>query len=355
VRSASWIAVVMLGLVPGTELRAHGLCSRGDLDRVNRKLHGRVVDYTNNHGADRALPSPSLGERRDLYVYLPPGYDPTLRYPLILWLHGFSQDEESFLQGVVQALDRAMDEGKLPPAVVAAPDGSLRGVAGFLSPGSFFLNTRAGAFENYLMKDVWEFLLANYSIRPEREAHVIAGASMGGGAAFNKAFKYPDRFGVVVGFFPPVNLRWEDCHGRYMGNFDPSCWGWREDFSRGHEVVGRFYVVVPVRARRLVFPLYGRRNPETTALISGDNPVEMLDAYDVREGQFEMFIAYGGRDQFNIDAQVESFLYVAKERGLTVGVAYDPRGKHDLATAMRLLPATLDWLGPRMMPYGPTP
>jgi S-formylglutathione hydrolase FrmB len=355
VRSAGWIAVVLLGLVPGPPLRARGLLLKADLDRVNRGLHGRVVDYTNNHGADRALPSPSLGERRDLYVYLPPDYDPALSYPLILWLHGFSQDEESFIHGVVQALDRAIDERKLPPVVVAAPDGSLRGVAGYFSPGSFFLNSRAGAFEDYLMKDVWEFLLANYSIRPEREAHVIAGASMGGGAAFNKAIKYPDRFGVVVGFFPPVNLRWEDCHGRYMADFDPCCWGWREDFSRGREVVGRFYVVVPVRARRLLYPLYGRRNPETAALISRDNPIEMLDAYDVRPGQLEMFIAYGGRDQFNIDAQVESFLYVARERGLEVGVAYDPRGKHDMATAMRLLPATLDWLGPRLMPYGPTP
>ncbi len=354
-RTAGWIAVVMLGLVPGTPLRAHGLSPKVNLDRLNRGLHGRVVDHTNNHGADRALWSPSLGEPRDLYVYLPPGYDPALRYPLLLWLHGFSQDEESFLRGVVQALDRAIDEGKLPPTIVAAPDGSLRGVAGYFSPGSFFLNTRAGAFEDYLMKDVWEFLLANYSIRPEREAHAIAGASMGGGAAFNKAIKYPERFGVVVGFFPPVNLRWEDCHGRYMADFDPCCWGWREDFSRGHEVVGRFYLVVPVRARRLLYPLYGRRNPETAALISQDNPIEMLDAYDVRPGQLEMFIAYGGRDQFNIDAQVESFLYAARQRCLTVGVAYDPHGRHNRATAYRLMPDVFKWLAPRLAPFAPCP
>jgi hypothetical protein len=151
-----------------------------------------------------------------------------------------------------------------------------------------------------------------------------------------------------------LNLRWEDCHKHYRGNFDPCCWGWREDFSCGREVVGRFFVVVPVRARRMLYPLYGRHNPETAALISRDNPIEMLDTYDVHEGQLAMYIAYGGRDQFNLDAQVESFLYRAQERGLTVGVGYDPRGKHDMATAMRLLPDALDWLGSRLMPYGPT-
>ena len=64
-----------------------------------------------------------------------------------------------------------------------------------------------------------------------------------------------------------------------------------------------------------------------------------------------MYIAYGGRDQFNITAQVDSFLYRAKQRGLTVGVGYDPQGKHDLATAMKLLPGVWEWLGPRLAPY----
>jgi hypothetical protein len=348
--------MALIGLWPGTALQAHGLLLGADLDRLNRSLHGHVVDHTDNHGASRSIPAPSLGGRRDLYVYLPPGFDPSLRYPLMLWLHGFSQDEESFVHGVVQALDRAIYEGKLPPVIVAAPDGSLRGISGFFSPGSFFLNTpRAGAFEDFLMKDVWDFLFDHYPLRPEREAHVVAGASMGAGAAFHKAIKYSDRFGVVLGFFPPLNLRWEDCHGRYMAPFAPDCWGWREDFTRGHEVVGRFYVVVPVRARRLLYPLYGRRNPETAALISQDNPIEMLDAYDLREGQLDMYIAYGGRDQFNIAAQVESFLYCARARGLTVAVGYDARGKHDMATAMRLLPDALDWLRVKLLPYGPIP
>ena len=63
------------------------------LEHLNGKLRGRVVDYTHNHGADRRLYSPILGRPRDLYVYLPPGYDPSVAYPLILFLHGADVDE----------------------------------------------------------------------------------------------------------------------------------------------------------------------------------------------------------------------------------------------------------------------
>ncbi len=351
-RYAVWSAAVLLLALSARPVSAHVLPRPWELERLNQHLHGRVIDHTDNHGHKRAIWSQALCEYRDLYVYVPPCYDPHKQYPLILWLHGFAQDEHSFLQEVVSPLDNAIWTGKLPPVIVAAPDGSLRGTDCLFSAGSFFINTKAGAFEDYLMHDVWDFLLCHYPIRPEPEAHVIAGASMGGGAAFNMAIKYPDHFKTVAAFAPPLNMRWISCRGRYMDNFDPGCWGWREDFSHGMEVIGRFYGVVTIRLRQVSFPLYGR-DPNTALLVSRENPIEMLDAYDVRPGQMAMYVAYGGEDQFNLDAQIESFLYRAKERGITVGVGYDPRGKHDLATALRLLPGALEWLAPRLAPYAP--
>jgi S-formylglutathione hydrolase FrmB len=353
VRRMVWAAAAILAWFPWCEVEAQCLLPRPfELDRVNRQLGGHIVDYTKDHGADHSLWSPALGQWRDMYVYLPPGYDPSKSYPLILWLHGYSQDEQSFLTVGAPQLDQAMRTGQIPPSIVAVPDGSLRGVEGYFSAGSFFLNTPVGGrFEDYLMQDVWDFLTTNYPIRPEPEAHAIVGVSMGGGAAFHTAIKYQDRFKTAVGFYPPLNSRWEDCHGRYRGKFDPNCWGWRTNFDRGREVLGRFYFVFAVRERRVGFPLYGRGNPDTLALVSSENPIEMLDSYDVREGQLNLYVAYGGLDQFNIDAQVESFLYHAHERGVTVDVDFDPRGKHDNATVLRLMPAALVWLGRRLAPY----
>src|SRR5262249_49615199 len=200
------------------------------LARVSRPLHGQLIDHTHNHGVDRRIWSEALCQRRDLYVYLPPGYDPAQRYPLVLWLHGFGQDEESFLDGIVQDMDAAMACGQLPPMIVAAPDGSISGHPCMMTAGSFYINSPAGRFEDYVMEDVWNFLVLNYPIRPEREAHVLAGVSMGGGGAYTLAIKHRDRFAVVLGIFPPLNSRWVDCHGRYMADFDPNCWGWRTDF-----------------------------------------------------------------------------------------------------------------------------
>lgn len=352
-RYACIIALTAFLVPPAAE--AGPLLQRGALRRANRSLAGQVDDYTNNHGKDRRIWSAALGEKRDLYVYLPPGFDPCKKYPLIVWLHGFAQDEKSFLEDVVPAIDKAIANGTLPPVIVASPDGSLRGTRCLLSAGSFFLNTKAGAFDDFLMKDVWDFLFEHYPLRPEPEAHVIAGVSMGGGGAYNKVFKYPDRFKTVVGIFPPLNVRWRDCRGRYLANFDPECWGWRTDFDRPFEVVGRFYGVVRIRLRQVFTPLYGRHNPDALAEVSRENPIEMLDLYDIRPGHAEMYLAYGGRDEFNLDAQIESFLHVARERGLNITVDYDPRGRHNRATALRFIPSTFTWLAPRLAPYAPCP
>jgi len=347
------IAVLLLGLFCPSS-RAGLFKHPGPLlDQVNARIAGHVVDYTNNHGADRRIWSAALGEKRDLYVYLPPGFDPHQCYPLILWLHGFTNDELAFLEQVVDKMDRAILEGVIPPLIICSPDGSLQGRPGLRSDHSAFNNTpKGGCFEDFLMQDVWDFMFKNYPLRPERAAHAIAGGSLGGTAAFNKAFRFPERFQIVVGIYPPLNLRWLDCHGRYMGNFDPNCWGWRENFDRSHEVVGRFGLFA-VRQKRLVDPLYGRHNPETRNYVARENPIEMLDVHDVREGQFSMYIAYGGKDEFNVDAQVESFLYRARERGLSATVAYDPKGRHNSTTALKFLPAILDWLRPQLIPYAP--
>jgi S-formylglutathione hydrolase FrmB len=347
------LAVVLLLAAAPTRAQAHLLPRPFRLDRVNRKLAGKVLDHTRNTGKDNRIWSAALGEKRDLYVYVPPGYDPCKRYPLAIYLHGFRQDETGFLDDVVVPIDQAIASGRLPPLIIAVPDGSIHGVDCLVVAGTFYLNSKLGAFEDYLMKDVYPFVLNHYPVRPEPEAHVLLGASMGGGAAFTKVLKYPHCFRIAAGIFPPLNLRWVSCRGRYMDNFDPCCWGWREDFSHGREVVARFYGVVTVHLSTVINPLYGRNNPDIVAIVSDNNPIELLDSRAIQPGDVELYVAYGGKDEFNLDAQVESFLYRAKQRGIPVGVGYDPKGTHSVKTALKLLPGLVDWLRPRLEPYSP--
>jgi hypothetical protein len=148
-----------------------------------------------------------------------------------------------------------------------------------------------------------------------------------------------------------VNLRWVDCYGHYQSNFDPCCWGWRTE-PRPNEVMGKFLGFIPGRFKVMYDPVFGR-GPDAIENMSRINPIESLDRYDVRPGQLDMYIAYVGRDEFNIQAQVESFLFRAQQRGLNVGVDYLPEGNHSLASGAKLFPAFVRWVAPLIAPYSP--
>jgi S-formylglutathione hydrolase FrmB len=324
-----------------------GCVAVAQLNKIH--LRGQIVDLTHNHGQDHRIWSRSLYEKRDMYVYLPPGHDCNVPYPIMIYLHGFASDEQSFLN-VVPLIDAAICKGTLPPLIVAAPDGSVDGQGCLQRPGSFWINSNAGYYEDWVLMDVWDYLTHHYAIRPEREAHVLAGVSMGGFGAFNLGIRHRNAFGVVAGIFPPLNLRWQNCQCNPQAEFDPRSWSWRASFDREHEVLARLGLVT-VRMGDFIRPVFGCGD-EALAGIIANNPIEMVDRCRLRNGELQMFVGYGAKDEFNIDAQVESFLYLCKHRGIGLHVACDPQGRHDSATAMRLAPALLGWLGQRLGTYG---
>lgn len=322
-------------------------CSPGVLSKP--KLAGRILDFTRNNGADRRVFSPALGGKRDLYVYLPPGFDPCRRYPAMLWLHGQLQSEQNFLN-VAPLFDEAIAGGLLPPMIIAAPDGTVSGNWRLFTAGSFYINSGAGRFEDYTAKDIWGFVRATFPVRPERQARVIAGASMGGFGAYNLGIKYRREFGVIVGVLPAINLRYDDCRGGPRADFDPKTFRPREEF-RPRDVAARFGPFL-VRLRTLVGGVI-TFDETTTAQIARENPTEMLTTHSVRPGEFQMYIGYGTKDQFNIDAQSQSFVYLAMLRGLKVTEQVVPGGRHSFRTGVKLFPGLVAWLGPRLAPYAP--
>jgi S-formylglutathione hydrolase FrmB len=328
-----------------------------NLEWLNAKLSGKIHDYTANHGADRRMYSAALDQRRDVYVYVPPGYDPAKRYPLVVWLHGQAQDEKTFLD-LVDEFDRGMSNGSLPKCVIVAPDGTTdgraaEGRAALRAPVTLYLNSPLGRYEDYIVYDVWNLATTGYSIRPERGAHVLAGASMGGFGAYNLGIKHKKDFGVLVSVLAPINLRYADCHGRYHTNFNPDCFGTATEY-RPNEVVARFgpLGIVKVRQRDLLGWAFGD-GPEVVAKIAAENPAEMIFQHDVKPGDFEMFAGYGQCDEFNFDAQAESFAALARGKGLAVHTVLVPGGKHNRETGLALLPEFTAWIRPRLEPFAP--
>jgi S-formylglutathione hydrolase FrmB len=340
-----------LGLAFVAQQADAGLLGRERFRRVNMKLHGQVLDFTNNHGCDNRLWSPALCQRRDVYVYLPPGYTPEKKYPLGIFLHGATQDEQFFLEQPLELFDKAIACGELPPVVLVAPDGSIMGRPSLFNSASWWANSRAGNFEDYLMHDVWNFVMENFSIHPEREAHALFGVSMGGCGAYAHAMKYKDRIKICAGFMPALNLRWVDCHGRYNSRFDPDCWGWREEASP-LEIIGRpGWGLLKIRYCNLFGPACGRFGAESIAELSRINPIEIMERVNLQDKELDLYVAYGGKDEFSMDAQVDSFLYLAKQRGVTVAVDFDPQGRHDVTSGVRQFAAALRWVGPLVARY----
>ena len=250
------------------------------------------------------------------------------------------------LLGLAPLLDHSIYVGDLPPLIVAAPDGTVNGVPDSHKPATFLLNSNQGDFEDYVLTDVWNFVASTFPLRSEREAHVLAGISMGGYAAFSLALRHRYCFGTVIGIHPPLNMRWMDECGNYMARFNPYHWGWRTNFDAPGEVVGRFGLY-PVRVGQLIRPLFAS-SEEAIVEISRYNPIELVERTCLRNGELQMYVGYGAHDEFNCTAQVESFLYLCKFKRIYVGVGYDADGHHDLRTAYRLWPGIVTWLKPRL-------
>ena len=313
------------------------------------RIQGKVLDFTQNHGPDRRIYSRSLCDKRDLYIYLPPGYCPEKQYPVMIVLHGILQDERAFLDWVVKPLDDAIVKGCLPPMIVAAPDGSFTGDPNPWDAGSFFIDGPRGKFQSWIEEDLWFFLNHNFSLRPEPQAHVMAGASMGGVGAFCIGLKHPERFGLLVGLMPALNLRWMDQNGNYMAPFDPNNWGWRNSVNDPKEVIGKFGPL-KIHVKDILIPAFGKGN-SAILLASENNPIELIDRFKVKPGQVEMLITMAGKDNFNLETQAQSFIYLAEHRGIHIDTYTEPKGSHNVSTAQKMIPTIFSWLNSKLAQF----
>src|SRR5262249_8778218 len=148
---------------------------------------------------------------RDLYVYLPPGYDPAKAYPLVLYFHmGYIDEHALSASRWIGEVDRMMACGEFPPAIIACPDGTYSGQNRLRSAPSLYLNGCGGAVEDHVMREVIPFLTRTYSVRPERGAHALFGVSAGGMGAMSLAIRHRDFFAAIVTLAAPLNMRYSN-------------------------------------------------------------------------------------------------------------------------------------------------
>jgi enterochelin esterase-like enzyme len=152
--------------------------------------------------------SKTVGTRRKMNVYTPPGYTVGRRYPVLYLLHGIGGDEnewQHFAQ-VDTLLDNLITDGRAEPMIVVMPNG--RAQKDDRPTGDVFQHAPAFAvFEQDLLQDLIPAVESRYSVLANKENRAIAGLSMGGGQALNFGLGHLDHFSWIGGFSSAPNTR----------------------------------------------------------------------------------------------------------------------------------------------------
>ena len=152
--------------------------------------------------------SKTVGTRRKMLVYTPPGYSTDRKYPVVYLLHGIGGDETEWQRFAKPEVifDNLLAEQKLVPFIAVMPNGRAqkddRPVGNIYSHAPAFAN-----FERDLLDDVIPAIEARYSVQADREHRALAGLSMGGGQSLNFGLAHLDTFAWVGAFSPAPNTK----------------------------------------------------------------------------------------------------------------------------------------------------
>jgi enterochelin esterase-like enzyme len=193
-------------IVLGPEDKAAFPAAPVGFDAVQERIpHGRIetLEYD----------SKSVGVKRKVLVYTPPGYSKTKRYPVLYLLHGIGGTEREWADnGAPQAiLDNLYAKRKLTPMIVVMPNG--RAQVNDRAEGNVFASAPAfGEFDKDLLGSLIPYIESTFPTLPDRNHRALAGLSMGGGQSLNFGLANTETFAYVGGFssapntFPPEKL-----------------------------------------------------------------------------------------------------------------------------------------------------
>ena len=145
---------------------------------------------------------------RDVTIYLPPDYaeNPDKRYASVYLLHGYGGTNKLWVgEGYLGAdadirdiMDDLIEGGQIRPFIVVMPNAFNSYM------GSFYLNSATtGNWEDFVVRDLVEYVDSNYRTIPASVSRGISGHSMGGYGSMMLAMKYPHVFGSVYGMSGP--------------------------------------------------------------------------------------------------------------------------------------------------------
>lgn len=178
------------------------------------------------------------GTLRPGYVYLPPGFTRSARYPVVYLLHGMPGSPSEYLDGTELAdfADPAIASGTLQPFIAVMPAAGSQ---------DRYNGEWAGPWENGLVDQTVPWVDESLPTIPTRKGRVIAGLSAGGYGAVDIALRHPGTFGTVEswsGYFSPLHDGpFKDAPAAVLAAHDPTQIARSEQRILQHDKI-RFFV-----------------------------------------------------------------------------------------------------------------
>ncbi len=153
--------------------------------------------------------SKTVGAKRKMMVYTPPGYSKDQKYPVLYLLHGIGGNELNWTRtGKADViLDNLCADRKAVSMIIVMPNGRASAEPAPANPFEGNPFEAYAAFEKDLLTDVIPYIESHYSVQADREHRAIAGLSMGGGQSLNFGLRNLDTFAWVGGFSSAPNTQ----------------------------------------------------------------------------------------------------------------------------------------------------
>ena len=149
---------------------------------------------------DITIDSQILGTQMKYSVYLPEGYDGQTTLPVLYMLHGYGDDQNSWLdKGDLAALtSNAITNGEVGKMVVITPDAKQ----------TFYCNGYQDgmAYEDYFFQELIPAVETMFNVGKDKSKRAVGGLSMGGYGTLYYAVKHPEMFCCAYAMSPATYI-----------------------------------------------------------------------------------------------------------------------------------------------------
>jgi putative tributyrin esterase len=171
-----------------------------DVQLLAAVVAGFSLLTTGPHGG-QVLEGTIPGTLRPACIYLPPGYDPSRRYPVVYLLHGLPGSPTEYVFGtrIATFADIGIAAHRLRPFIAVMPPAGDTAAYG----GEW-----AGPWERELVQRVIPWVDAHLAADRAASGRILAGLSAGGYGALDIGLRHPRLFGTLEswsGYFAPLH------------------------------------------------------------------------------------------------------------------------------------------------------